>query len=108
MVGRLRTAGAIVLGKTYLSQLGWYNEPDNPLFGRTNNPWNLDRYPGGSSGGGSPLGLGTDSGGSIRHPVHSCGVCGLKPTSGRLTTAGTAKDRIFEGQELPEIRRQPA
>jgi fatty acid amide hydrolase len=106
-VAALRDAGAIVLGKTNLSQAGWFNESDNPIFGRTNNPWNLDRSPGGSSGGeaaivaagGSPLGLGADSGGSIRHPAHSCGIFGLKPTSGRLTTAGTAEDRIYEGQE---------
>lgn len=93
LVARLRAAGAIALGKTNVPQLAMYLETDGPLFGRTNNPWNLDRSPGGSSGGeaaliaagGSPLGLATDAGGSIRQPAHACGVCGLKPTSGRLT-----------------------
>jgi fatty acid amide hydrolase len=95
LVARLRRAGAIVLGKTNLPQLMVLHESDNPLYGRTNNPWNLDRGPGGSSGGeaaiiaagGSPLGLANDIGGSIRQPAHSCGICGLKPTSLRLTNA---------------------
>jgi fatty acid amide hydrolase len=91
-VARLRAAGAIVLGKTNVSQLLLYTESDNPLYGRTNNPWNLERTPGGSSGGqaaiiaagGSPLGLGTDIGGSIRVPAAYCGLAGMKPTVGRL------------------------
>jgi fatty acid amide hydrolase len=91
-VVRLRRAGAIVLGKTNVPQLLLYIESDNPVYGRTSNPWNLDRTPGGSSGGegaiiaagGSPLGLGSDLGGSIRFPAHFCGIHGLKPTSGRL------------------------
>jgi fatty acid amide hydrolase len=96
LVARLREAGAIVLGKTNVPQLMLMHETDNPVYGRTNNPWNLDRSPGGSSGGeaaliaagGSPLGLGNDLGGSIRQPAHACGICGLKPTSGRLTSNG--------------------
>lgn len=95
LVGRLRRAGAIVLGKTNLPQLMLMHETDNPIYGRTNNPWNLQRGPGGSSGGeaaiiaagGSPLGLGNDIGGSIRFPAHSCGICGIKPTTLRLTNA---------------------
>ena len=95
LVARLRAAGAIVLGKTNLPQLMLTHETDNPVYGRTNNPWDLARGPGGSSGGeaaiiaagGSPLGLANDIGGSIRHPSHSCGVCGLKPTTLRLTNA---------------------
>lgn len=91
-VARLRAAGAIILGKTNVSQLLLYTESDNPLYGRTNNPWNLERTPGGSSGGqaaiiaagGSPLGVGTDIGGSIRVPSAFCGVAGMKPTGGRL------------------------
>jgi fatty acid amide hydrolase len=91
-VARLRAAGAIVVGKTNLSQLLLYVESDNPLYGRTNNPWHLERTPGGSSGGqaaiiaagGSPLGLGSDIGGSIRLPAAFCGIAGLKPTAGRL------------------------
>ncbi|HEY7851212.1 MAG TPA: amidase family protein [Ktedonobacterales bacterium] len=90
-VARLRAAGAIIVGKTNLSQLLLYIESDNPLYGRTNNPWNLERTPGGSSGGqaaiiaagGSPLGLATDIGGSIRVPAAFCGVVGMKPTAGR-------------------------
>ncbi|MGD9645232.1 MAG: amidase [Pirellulales bacterium] len=93
LVARLRRAGAVVVGKTNVPQLAMYYETDGPLFGRTNNPWNLERSPGGSSGGeaailaarGSALGLGTDAGGSIRHPAHCCGLHGLKPTSGRLS-----------------------
>jgi fatty acid amide hydrolase len=95
-VALLRRAGAIVLGKTNVPQLGMMAETDNPVYGRTNNPWNLDRSPGGSSGGegaiiaagGSPLGLGSDGGGSIRIPCHACGIHGLKPTSGRLSLKG--------------------
>jgi fatty acid amide hydrolase len=91
-VARLRAAGAIVLGKTNVSQILLYIESDNPLYGRTNNPWNLRRTPGGSSGGqaaiiaagGAPLGLGTDIGGSIRVPSAFCGVVGMKPTAGRV------------------------
>jgi fatty acid amide hydrolase len=93
LVKRLREAGAIILGKTNTSQLLYYIESDNPVYGRTNNPWNLERSSGGSSGGeaaiiaagGSPLGLGADFGGSIREPSHFCGIQGLKPTSWRLT-----------------------
>ncbi len=96
LVRRLRRAGAIVLGKTNVPQLMLLHETDNPLYGVTNNPWNLARVPGGSSGGeaaiiaagGSPLGLANDIGGSIRYPAHVCGICGIKPTSLRLTNAG--------------------
>jgi fatty acid amide hydrolase len=96
LVDRLRRAGAILLGKTNVPQLGMMHETDNPLYGRTNNPANLERTTGGSTGGeaaviaagGSPLGLGTDAGGSIRQPAHWCGIHGLKPTAGRLTLRG--------------------
>src|SRR5690242_9828468 len=84
-VARMRQAGAIILGKTNVAQLLYYIESDNPVYGRTNNPWNLDRSSGGSSGGqaaiiaagGSPIGLGTDLGGSIRVPATFCGIAGL-------------------------------
>jgi Asp-tRNA(Asn)/Glu-tRNA(Gln) amidotransferase A subunit family amidase len=107
LVARLRAAGAVLLGKTNLPQLMWFNECDNPVFGRTSNPWDLGRTPGGSSGGeaaivafgGSPLGFGTDSGGSIRVPAHFCGVHTLKPTDGRLSLRGTADERLLAGQE---------
>jgi fatty acid amide hydrolase len=96
LVERLRAAGAIVLGKTNVPQLMILHETDNPVFGSTRHPASPDRTPGGSSGGeaaiiascGSPLGLASDLGGSIRIPAHFCGLCGLKPTSGRLTTRG--------------------
>ncbi|HZZ71332.1 MAG TPA: amidase family protein [Pirellulales bacterium] len=96
LVAKLKAAGAILLGKTNVSQLMLNYESDNPLYGRTNNPWNGNRSCGGSSGGeaaliaagGSPLGLGTDLGGSIRQPAHSCGIHGFLPSPGVLTTAG--------------------
>ncbi len=97
LVGRLRRAGAIVVGKTNVPQLMTWFECDNPVYGRTNNPWDLARTPGGSTGGeaaiiaarGSPLGLGNDLGGSIRVPCHFCGIHGLKPTSLRLPRMGS-------------------
>src|SRR5690242_2696654 len=97
LVARLRQAGAIIVGKTNVSQLLMYVESENPVYGRSNNPWDLERSPGGSSGGeaaiiaagGSPLGVGSDIGGSVRVPAHSCGIHSLKPTPGRLTVAGT-------------------
>lgn len=95
-VARLRRAGAVVLGKTNVPQLGLFAESDNPVYGRTNNPWDLERGAGGSTGGeaavisagGSPLGLGSDAAGSVRFPAHVCGICGLKPTGGRLSMKG--------------------
>jgi fatty acid amide hydrolase len=107
LVTKLRQAGAIIMGKTNIMQTlaGW--ESDNPVYGRTNNPWRLDRSPGGSSGGeaaiiaarGVPLGLGGDLGGSIRIPVHFCGVHGLKPTSGRLSNDDFPAGLLAGGQE---------
>jgi fatty acid amide hydrolase len=99
LVAALRAAGGIILGKTNVAQLLMYVESDNPVYGRANNPWDLDRSPGGSSGGeaaivaagGSALGLGTDIGGSVRVPAHSCGVQSLKPTPGLLSVEGTPR-----------------
>ena len=90
-VARLRAAGAIPIAKSNVSQLLLYYESDNPVFGRTCNPHDAARTPGGSSGGeaaliaagASPLGLGTDIGGSVRVPAAFCGIVSLKPTSGR-------------------------
>jgi amidase len=95
-VARLRAAGAIFLGKTNVPELAGAVETDNLVYGRTNNPYDLTRTPGGSSGGeaaivsscGSPLGLGTDAGGSIRIPAHFCGLAAIKPTSGRVPRTG--------------------
>jgi len=103
-VARLRAAGAIVLGKTNVSQLLMYTESDNPVYGRSNNPWNMGRTPGGSSGGqaaiiaagGSPLGLGTDIGGSLRIPAHYCGIASLRPTAGRTPDVGRYSTPIGE------------
>lgn len=96
LVAKLKAAGAIVLGKTNLPQLMLLHESVNPVYGRTKNPWNVDRTCGGSSGGegaiiaagGSACGLGSDLGGSIRIPAHFCGIAGLKPSSRRLTKDG--------------------
>ena len=74
----------------------WANETDNDVYGRTSNPYDLDRTPGGSSGGsaaivaagGAPFDIGSDSGNSIRQPAHLCGVAGIKPTSGRVPRTG--------------------
>jgi Asp-tRNA(Asn)/Glu-tRNA(Gln) amidotransferase A subunit family amidase len=97
LVARLRQAGAIILGKTNVSQLLMFVETDNPMYGRTNNPLSADRSAGGSSGGegaivaarGSALGIGTDIGGSVRVPAHCCGIHSIKPTPGRLSVGGT-------------------
>ncbi|MBC5809405.1 MAG: amidase [Candidatus Eremiobacteraeota bacterium] len=107
-VARLRAAGAIVLGKTNVSQLLIFYEADNPVYGRTNNPWSVKRTPGGSSGGeaaliaagGSPLGIGTDIGGSLRVPATFCGLSAMKPTQGRLPDTGGPP--IFAGQTAIE------
>jgi Asp-tRNA(Asn)/Glu-tRNA(Gln) amidotransferase A subunit family amidase len=95
-VGRLRQSGAIVVGKTNLAQMLAYIESDNPVYGRTRNPWNLERSCGGSSGGegaligsgASRLGLGTDIGGSARYPAAFCAAASLKPTAGRCPDPG--------------------
>jgi amidase len=100
VVARMREAGAILLGKTNCPTYGGGIETDNPVSGRTNNPYDLDRTPGGSSGGEaaavaagcSPCGLGTDSGASVRLPAHFCGLAALKPTSGRVPVTGVLDD----------------
>jgi amidase len=95
-VARLKAAGAIILGKTNVPEMAIPYECDNPVFGRTNNPHDAKRTPGGSSGGEAaaisacltPAGLGSDLSGSIRVPAHFCGIVGLKPTIGRVPSAG--------------------
>src|SRR2546429_7276348 len=92
MVERMKRAGAIMLGKTNTPTFGWIGATHNLLFGPTRNPWNLERTPGGSSGGASaaaaaglgPLHIGTDGGGSIRIPASCAGIFGLKPSYGRI------------------------
>ncbi len=96
LVARLRAAGAIPIAKTNLPDLLFAFESDNLIFGRTNNPYDLSRTCGGSSGGeaaliaacGSPFGLGSDAAGSVRLPAHFCGIASIKPTSGRLPRTG--------------------
>jgi aspartyl-tRNA(Asn)/glutamyl-tRNA(Gln) amidotransferase subunit A len=95
-VARLRAAGAIPLAKTNLPEFTLWWETDNALTGRTNNPWDLTRTPGGSSGGESaaisaglsPLGIGTDVGISVRGPASLTGLVALKPTHGRIPLTG--------------------
>ena len=96
VVKRLSAAGGILLGKTNCPELGWAWESDNLIYGRTSNPYDLKLSPGGSSGGesaiiaagGSPLGFGSDAGGSVRFPAHCTGIASIKPTSGRVPRTG--------------------
>src|SRR5713101_1819408 len=96
LVSRLRAAGAIILGVTNCPELRMAWDTDNLLYGRTNNPWDVSCTPGGSSGGEAAAiasgcsagGVGSDGGGSIRVPAHFSGICGLKPTPGRIPATG--------------------
>lgn len=96
LVARLRAAGAVILGVTNAPEFLMAWETDNLLYGRTNNPWDGTRTAGGSSGGEAAAiaaglsagGVGSDGGGSIREPAHFCGICGLKPTPGRIPSTG--------------------
>lgn len=96
LVARLRAAGAVILGNTNVPEYLMAWETDNLLYGRTNSPWDLERTPGGSSGGEAAAiasgcsagGVGSDGGGSIRVPAHFSGICGLKPTPGRVPATG--------------------
>ena len=96
VVARLRAAGALILGTTNCPEFLMAYETANLLYGRTRNPWDLERTPGGSSGGESAAiaagmsaaGLGSDSGGSVRVPAHFTGICSLKPTPGRIPGRG--------------------
>jgi amidase len=110
-VARLKTAGAIILGLTNTPELGIAITSDNIVYGRTNNPYELGRTPGGSSGGegaiiaagGSPFGIGSDAGGSIRIPSHFCGIAGIKPTSGRASRTGHFSGPGGAGDKLWQI-----
>lgn len=96
VVARLRAAGALILGTTNCPEFLMAYETANLLHGRTSNPWDIERSPGGSSGGESAAiaaglsagGLGSDSGGSVRVPAHFTGICSLKPTPGRIPGRG--------------------
>jgi Asp-tRNA(Asn)/Glu-tRNA(Gln) amidotransferase A subunit family amidase len=102
LITRLKNAGAIVLGTTNTPEFLMAWETDNALYGRTNSPWDLTRTPGGSSGGESAAiasgcsagGVGSDGGGSIRVPAHFSGICGLKPTPGRIPASGHVPNSV--------------
>lgn len=113
VVQRLREAGAIILGKTNMSEFGHKAVTDNDLFGITRNPWNLDRTPGGSSGGSACavaagmayLATGGDFGGSIRVPAALCGIVGHKPSLGRVPNFQPGADLLETAYAIGPIGR---
>ena len=110
---RLKKAGAIFMGHTNVPEFVFWFETDNDVFGRTQNPWNLERTPGGSSGGEaaaiaaglSPLGIGSDVGCSIRQPASYCGIVGLKPTHGRVPLTGHWPDALLRYMHVGPMAR---
>ena len=113
VVARIRAAGGVLLGKTNTPEFTLWWETDNRVFGRTNNPWNTDRTTGGSSGGEaaaissgmSPLGIGSDSGGSIRVPAAYCNIFGLKPTHGRVPITGHVPYTLLQATHVGPLAR---
>jgi amidase len=112
VVARLRKAGAIIIGKTNLPLLAMDTQTNSPIFGITNNPWDISRTPGGSTGGGAAavaagltsLEIGNDLGGSIRIPSHFCGIYGLKPTEYLVPVTGISPG--LPKKEYRSIRHQ--
>ena len=113
VVERLKNAGGILIGKTNTPEFTLWWETDNRVFGRTNNPHDITRTPGGSSGGEaaaiaallSPIGIGSDSGGSIRVPASYCGIFGLKPTHGRVPITGHVPYTLTEHTHIGPMAR---
>ena len=113
VVARLKAAGGILMAKTNLPEFTLWWETDNTVFGRTVNPWDFERTAGGSSGGEaaalaaglSPLGIGSDVGGSIRNPAHNCGVVGLKPTHGRVPLTGHWPETLLRAMHVGPMAR---
>src|SRR5215831_7921909 len=108
VVERMRSAGAIALGRTNLPDMAMRVHTDSSLHGLTRNPWNAGRTAGGSSGGEAvalatgmtPVGLGNDIGGSLRNPANACGIASIRPSAGRVPDAGyvPAEDRLLAVQ----------
>ena len=113
VVARLKGAGAIPFAKTNMPEFALWWETDNAVFGRTENPWMSGRTPGGSSGGEaaaiaaglSPLGMGSDVGGSIREPANYCGIVGLKATHGRIPLTGHWPDTLLRFMHVGPMAR---
>ena len=113
VAARLKSAGGILIGKTNMPEFALWFETDNLVFGRTENPWMASRTAGGSSGGEaaaiaaglSPLGVGSDVGGSIRQPAAYCGIVGLKATHGRIPLTGHWPDALLRFMHVGPLAR---